>query len=619
MKKIRKLIFTIVVLLGIATFIGVYAINIDDPSKLVNITKSGETGQGSYTVRYDESDPNNIYTSDAVQKSNYLVHLELSANPGYYVDGLEVRLNGNDLVLGFVAGSENGAFFREYDFSLDEYVYEFFIPETATEDNKVEVNIHYAPKASFNISYMNYTGTDYDRNSLQDINNYSTEVKTLIENYRDGDIILPEDAVQNGSVLLFEFDEQDFNELMQGDFRAEAVILFDGRNENMFEPMCDDENHMCYIIINKGFDELSYGRINFAYFDINVYMPGFIGFNGLGDVNNFNDNNLAFGFTAASHEAFINQLFYGTKKLYLSKIVPRPVVNSGANNCGSFGTFDDVTGTGYGYSVDYDANVATVTFSSFYQDMMTLELNITNGGTNVFGEPVKLNINRYAFNEVVIETDDIGRNCQENNNGNTCNQGKYFSVEYRGVLSSFYVENEDYEELNSIMVVDNLDETNHTIDLNNWGQNERAYARNKNFTPNVLALFYDNTDMIVDIKTFNLNHDVVESGYIAKANFNTIYGGYTLNTEVNKDFVRFGYDTRVPIENLDYFDNIDNASIMHQIVLIDTNDAKDLNVRKIALFLINGEIEENAIPSLTYGIGEGRVFQIHYNEANGGE
>ena len=70
---------------------------------------------------------------------------------------------------------------------------------------------------------------------------------------------------------------------------------------------------------------------------------------------------------------------------------------------------------------------------------------------------------------------------------------------------------------------------------------------------------------------------------------------------------------------LDYFDNIDNASIMHQIVLIDTNDAKDLNVRKIALFLINGEIEENAIPSLTYGIGEGRVFQIHYNEANGGE
>ena len=180
MKKIRKLIFTIVVLLGIATFIGVYAINIDDPSKLVNITKSGETGQGSYTVRYDESDPNNIYTSDAVQKSNYLVHLELSANPGYYVDGLEVRLNGNDLVLGFVAGSENGAFFREYDFSLDEYVYEFFIPETATEDNKVEVNIHYAPKASFNISYMNYTGTEYDRNSLQDINNYSTEVKTLV-------------------------------------------------------------------------------------------------------------------------------------------------------------------------------------------------------------------------------------------------------------------------------------------------------------------------------------------------------------------------------------------------------------------------------------------------------
>ena len=625
MKKIRKYIFTILVLIGIAAFIGVYAIDIDDPSKLVNITKAGESGHGSYTVRYDENNQNGITTSNDVLKSNYVVHMELSADPGYYVDGFEVRFNGNDLVLGFVAGSENGAFFREYDFSLDENVYEFFIPEAATEDNKVEVSIHYAEKASFDISYMNYTGNEYDPDSLRDVNNYG-EAKMLVEGYRDGDIILPDDAAQNGSVLIFSFNEEYYNFINQhqmnngGNFNAEAVILFDGRNENMFDVECDDENHVCYVIINKGFEEISLGRIYFGYNDFKVYMPGFIGFDSLGDVNNFNDSNMAVGFTQVSHEAYINQLFYGTKKLYLSKIVPRPVVNSGANNCGSFGEFDDVSGSGYGYSVSYSGNVATISISSYYQDILTAELNIKNGGTNVFGEPVKLHMNRYAFNEVAIETDEIGRNCQEGNNGNTCNQGKYFSVEYRGVLSSFYTQSDEAEELNSLMVIDNIDTANKTVDLNYWSQQENAYLRDKSFTPNVLALFYDDRDMIVSTKTFDLNHDVDASGYISKANFNTIFDGYTLNMEVNRDYVRIGHDEGgLPIENLDYFDHIDNAAIMHYIVLMDTEEAKDLNVRRVAIFLINGKIEEDAIPSLTYGVGEGRIFQFHYENQNGGE
>ena len=619
-KLFKKFSFLIVAAFAFLFFIGVRALSYDNPAKYVNITKEGEASHGNYTVRYDELlNPDDVTTSNQVSKSNILAHFEVDAEPGYYVDGFEVTFHGDHLVTGFIAGAETGAFFREYGFSFDEDVYEFFIPETATESDKVEVTIHYAQKDSFDISYMNYTGHDYDRDSLRDINNYS-EVKMLVEGYRDGDIILPEDAAENGSVLIFSFSEEQYEDIRHGDFRTEAVILFDGRNENMFDVECDDENHMCYVIIHKDFNEISLGSINFGYYDFKVYMPGFVGFDSLGDVNNFNDRNMAFGFTAESHEAYINQLFYGTKKLYLSKVVPQPVVNTGTNNCGNVGVFDNVTGSGYGYSVSYSANVAIISISSYYQDIMTVELNITNGGTNIFGGPVQLHLNRYAFNEVAIETDEIGRNCQENNNGNTCNQGRYYSVEYRGVLSAFYTESEDYDEIDSIMVIDNIDEGNHTVDLNNWNQSERAYARNKNFTPNVLALFYDNTDMIVATRTFDLNRDVDASGYITKANFLNLFEGYTFNTDVNKDYIRVDYNRGgMPIDKLDYFDNIDNAAIMHNIVLMNTDDVRDLNVEKVTLFLINGEIEENAIPSLTYGVGEGRVFYLHHNEPQGGE
>ena len=63
---------------------------------------------------------------------------------------------------------------------------------------------------------------------------------------------------------------------------------------------------------------------------------------------------------------------------------------------------------------------------------------------------------------------------------------------------------------------------------------------------------------------------------------------------------------------------------MHPIVLISKDEAEAKNIKKIALFLVNGEIEENEIPSLTYGIGEGKVLEIRTpiepapNNDNGG-
>ena len=53
---------------------------------------------------------------------------------------------------------------------------------------------------------------------------------------------------------------------------------------------------------------------------------------------------------------------------------------------------------------------------------------------------------------------------------------------------------------------------------------------------------------------------------------------------------------------------------MHDLVLIGKEEAKEKGIVKIALFLVNGEIEEDSIPKLTYGIGEGRVMEIRGEE-----
>ena len=53
---------------------------------------------------------------------------------------------------------------------------------------------------------------------------------------------------------------------------------------------------------------------------------------------------------------------------------------------------------------------------------------------------------------------------------------------------------------------------------------------------------------------------------------------------------------------------------MHELVLIGKEEAKDKGIVKIALFLVNGEVEEDDIPELTFGTGEGVVLEVRGNE-----
>ena len=53
---------------------------------------------------------------------------------------------------------------------------------------------------------------------------------------------------------------------------------------------------------------------------------------------------------------------------------------------------------------------------------------------------------------------------------------------------------------------------------------------------------------------------------------------------------------------------------MHDLVLIGKDEAREKGIRKIGIFLVNGEIEKDSIPALTYGVGEGRIMEIHGGE-----
>ena len=119
--------------------------------------------------------------------------------------------------------------------------------------------------------------------------------------------------------------------------------------------------------------------------------------------------------------------------------------------------------------------------------------------------------------------------------------------------------------------------------------------------------------MIVETKVIDLNKETKTSGYVSKNKFTSLYDGYTFNTEINKDYVFFDYNNRLTIDNISYFSEQLDEQIMHPLLLIRKDEAENKGIEKIGIFLVNGEVEKDSIPSLTYGVGEGRIMQIHRN------
>ena len=646
MKK-KILLFLSVIALFAFSFNVAKAITQDHPEDSVNVIEDGETGHGSLNVEYEKMTrmPDGVPNGS----SDYKAKLRFTVDPGYYVDSLVVELGNSEIELGFEAGAEQGGFFRRTPFyPLLDY-YEFFIPEAATESNKVNVTIHYSRNEAVDINYMLYIG-DADGDIHDDVN-YEDNSSILVEGYRDGDIVLPESCNNNGCKLLIDFkDQETFNKFKntpqrsEGDqtdpwFKAEAVfkkLRNDNSGEYDYEPSLINEECIedgannkfyCTVIVSRDFKYSSYGTIHLGFNDLAVFSTTYAGFDVEVDINNFSDilsetGGSSVGFSEGSLEKSIS-IFYGTKTLRLTKKTPSALDKDGESNCPTLNAFDfdsvAKAGNGFGYSVSYNNNVATITIDSYYQEQMILELTLKKNGSNIFSDNVKIVLNRFAFGGnglSLLEVDSIGRNCNEANNNNTCDQGRYYSTQYRGILNTFYTNGtgiindfDNFYEVVSIGVG--------TVELNSMHGTLDVIARNKDFDPYAVALFYDEDDMIVKTDVFKLNHEIDAEGFITSETFNNKYGTYSgVPANYEKDFVFFPHDiSSTLIEDIEYFDERHiNDTIMHNIILISKDEAEQLGVNKVTMFLVNGEIDENDIPALTFGTGQGVVMRISGND-----
>ena len=174
--------------IAITMYVG-YAINANNPMDVIQVNKIGTSEHGDYDLRVDQ-------TNLDVAESGLKGVLKVFADSGYYVKNLTVSFQGEELQLGFEAGSEHGNFFREYDFTLGNSDYEFILPDDASEDDKVTVEIEYALKAPIHISYMLYEGDPEDDWEVEDPDYYGEE-NVFVTGYRDGDLVLPVPHFEN--------------------------------------------------------------------------------------------------------------------------------------------------------------------------------------------------------------------------------------------------------------------------------------------------------------------------------------------------------------------------------------------------------------------------------------
>jgi hypothetical protein len=621
-RKMKYLLSTLVIALVAVSVYTVYALNTDDINDIVALTETGKFTHGQVT---------NLGVHNTVLgDSGKLIYFNVETDLGYYVESITATYNGNPLDLGFEGATEQGAVFRVYEtFDPNETTYNILVPEATYGENnpKIELNVKYSQKTPVNIKYYEFTSGDDD---YENISKYDFDHETvLVENYRDGDIVLPDDCTSNGCLLKLEFEEETYEAFKtaagEGDMISARAHDPETYDDYLItgNDACDDNEHVCYVAVNRNFRKLTQGDMMFGYNKLMLYSENHVGFKVSANIDNFNDilyetGSNEIGYSDTKLEETI-ELFYGTKKLYLDKTVPRELIYSGENNTGTLRDFDSVTGSGFGYVVDYGGDRATVTIDSYYQDKMTLELNLSKNGNNILGGPVKINLKRFAFAGnagELLEVDEIGRNCGDNYNNNTCDQGRYYSTQYRGVLSAFYTaDNASVVDLTSCHDdSESPSETNLVLS----DDCRPAVARDKSFNPHAIALFYDYDDEIVKVKDFNLNKEIDRGGYTTKAIFNSKYSSKfssILDTSGNpktiaNDYIYLGKFRGPKIEDIEYFDEHLGETIMYDLVLISKEEASEKGIAKIGIFLVNGEIEKDEIPALTYGIGEGRIMEI---------
>lgn len=520
---------------------------------------------------------------------------------------------------------------------------------------KLNLKAEFVDYEPMDITYSNYTLTPDEEHEFgyvyndgtKNLNNYSETYNNLVTGYKGGDIILPEDCTSNGCILkvtlsatdfdaiqarVTEYNEEInddmddilllelsamFNHLEDMDIPVDTIYPYEVEGNLYIEN--GENTKSFYLIINKFFTKKN--RSDFILGDNKnrILSEDYIGIKYLVDRKYFDETDGFLSFTEENNYTQDATLFYGAPKVQLLVESAKEVY---ATNTEGMGTlkhpYNKIVSKD---NAKYPINESfELTINSFYEPEYRVPLVLKNNDTTV--QEVTLNLNRFAFGGNgggLLVVDSEGHNCRNPRENQNCGEANYYiSTEYRGLVDTFYTRKDVQPTTIDFFAISNQEQGL----IGDSRTNQTVYARNEEFNPWAVAIFYHD-DMVVTTRSFNLGELVKTEGITRDTIENDMingiakdWGGQTITDYNSADYTYFGYGLgyEKSINSIKYFNENDyeRGTINYTLILASKEEIIDNDITRIALFLTNGELksDEENFPELTYGVGEGKVFEV---------
>ena len=538
-------------------------------------------------------------------------------------------------------------------------------------NGEIMLRVNFTDFEPMDISYANFTRTDdyHDGNTLN-LDHYDQTFEPLITDYKGGDIILPSDCLANGCVLNVTLTDADFaaykgriddiNSHSGGNDQRTLVDLAmmwnhlpqdieDANNvanviPNNFDTNVNPENDIkvvqnnngtksVFVSINKYFNVTSRTEFNFGGNKNRILSEDYIGLKSRIDRKYFPEGNDygAIVFNDYNHNKASLTMFYGAPEVYLYPDTVKTAVGTPVNMGTINYTYDTIESKdNSNFPITKEGNMFKLGISSFYEQDYAVPLVFKTGDSNA--KEVTLNLERYAFmgnGGEVLPIDEEGRNCNFDPQS-VCNDDDhvYASTTYKARIDTFYANNTELDatDLPGGKTVELRKDYGFDLMLDEYGPGSKFYARNEEFNPWAVAIFYSE-DIVMFTRSFDLGNAVKVTGFTNETISDDMVNGQakrqigdefvTVNDYDNTQYQIFGYghSFEKPIGTIKYFkesDYNDPNGIDYQIRLATKKELESNGITKVALFLTNGELkpDDENFPELTYGVGEGKIFVI---------
>lgn len=533
----------------------------------------------------------------------------------------------------------------------NDMTFEFMVPV-----EKIKLKAEFVDFEPMNITYSKFKLSTNDPNEYADIydsgskdlNNYEETFNDLVIGYRGGDIILPDDCTSNGCILKITLSSSDyqaiidrldyfnndvnpdmdeytfldlasmFNHLDVDGYLVDSVYPYEVNNNLYIES--GENTKSFYLIVNKFFNYNNRSNLIIGDNKNRILSEDYIGLGYVVDRKYFDEADGFLTFNSFNNYTQTATLFYGAPKVQLVVDGVREVALTNEGNSDGMGTLKNVynnivskDNTKYPISDSFE-----LTIKSFYEQEYIVPIVLKNGDTTV--KEVTLNLSRFAFGGNaggLLIVDSEGNNCRDPRVNQNCHEGNYYiSTEYRGLVDTFYTDG-------TTTTIDSFEISNQRQGLiGDFINNQTVYKRNEDFNPWAVAIFYHD-DMVVTTRSFNLGELVTTEGFSEDPIENSMVNGIARNwngdviNDYDKSdfsFYKYGLGFEKSINSIKYFNENDyrGGKINYTLILASKEEIIDNDITRIALFLTNGELksDEANFPELTYGVGEGKIFEV---------